>query len=452
MWERIHKGMCSARVRVCAPMLAMLAASLLAGCGSSSSNSSATTSTPASGSGAASTQPGAHSGSPSPGAAVSEALTTTKPAHLPSGILAKVDGTAITIAAYQHSLEISASGPVNSLIANAADYSGCTSALKVREARTEKLIEAEAEEFAKRSKGRAKEAARPRETRKPKTAAQLKEQCELQYRSAKQQALSSLIRRLQTELEARELGVSVNEGEVSKQLKARETSQKALAKNSRASRFGFAQAPEYSTADLREIIATNQLETQIQSKLRERFAKAGSLSQSALEKYFNEHEQLYAQSEKRSIVYVNTKSQSTAEAIATARGGLSAAASRHSVTATPASVGCEHTTGVELSAIYSAICSARAGVLTGPVEVATSYYVFELKSSTPATKPSFAQVKERIKLQLASQGEEQGMFKYSEELRTRLEDHTECAAGYIVMLCKEYVAPKLRTARPLRTP
>jgi hypothetical protein len=451
MWERIRKGMLSARVRVCAPVLAMLAAGLLAGCGSSSSNSSATTSTPASGSGAASAQPGAHGGSAS-GAAAAEAPTTTKPADLPSGIVAKVDGTAITIAAYQHSLAISASGPVKSLIANASDYSGCTSALKVREARTEKLIKAEEEEFAKRSKGRAREAARLRETRKPKTDAQLRELCELQYKSAKQQALSSLIRRVQTELEAKELGVSVNEGEVSKQLQARETSQKALAKNSRASRFGFTEAPEYSTADLREIIATNQLETQIQEKLRERFAKAGSLSQSTLEKYFNEHKQLYAQSEKRSIVYVNSKSQSTAEAIAKEHGGLSAAASKHSVTATPASVGCEHTTGVKLSPIYSAICSAKAGVLTGPVKVATSYYVVELKSSTPATKPSFAAVKERIKLQLASQGEEQGMFKYSEALRTRLKDHTECAAGYIVMLCKEYVVPKLRTARPLRTP
>jgi PPIC-type PPIASE domain len=448
MRERISKGTVSARVRLCALALTMLTAALLAGCGSSSSSSSNTTPANTPASGTASSQPSASSGSPvSP--AAREAPTTTKPAHLPSGIVAKVDGTPITLATYDHSLQISASGPVKSLIANASDYSGCTSALKAREARTEKLIKAEEEEFAKRSKGRSKEAGRLRENRKPKTAAQLKEQCELQYTSAKQQALSSLIRRVQTQLEAKQLGVSVNESEVAKQLKAREASQKALAKNSRASRFGVAEAPEYTAADLKELIATNQLETQIQAKLREKFAKAGSLSQSKLEKYFNEHKQLYGQPEKRSIVFANTKSQSAAEAIAKEHGGLSAAAGKHSVTATPASVGCEHAAGVKLSSIYSAICSAKTGVLTGPVKMSSNYYVFELKSTTPAVKPSFAQVKERIKQQLSSQGEEQGMFKYSEELRTKLKNDTECAAGYIVFMCKEYVTPKVRAARPL---
>jgi PPIC-type PPIASE domain len=430
--------------------LFVVATVLLAGCGSSSSTNSTTTpSTAAGASGtAASTQ--SQSGS-SAGTTAGDATEAhiSKPAHLASGIVAKVDGTSITTAAYNHSLQLVAQPTVKPLIANPSDYSACTSALKAREAQTEKLIKSEEEEAAKRSKGRAKEAGRLREHRKPRTAAQLKEQCELQYKSVKQQALNSLIRRVQSELEAKELGVSVNESEVAKLVKTREASQKAIAKNSRGKALGLAQIPAYSAADLKEMVTSEVLETQIQSKLREKFAKP--ISQSGLEKYFNEHKQLYAQTEKRSIVFASSKSQSAAEAIAKEHGSLSAAATKHSSTATPTSVGCEHT-GAKLSPIYSAICSAKTGVVSGPVKMPPNYYVFEVKSITPATKPNFGQAKARIKQLLESQGDQEEVFKYSEALRTKLKSHTECAAGYIVTLCKEYVLPKVRTARPLTKP
>jgi hypothetical protein len=64
-----------------------------------------------------------------------------------------------------------------------------------------------------------------------------------------------------------------------------------------------------------------------------------------------------------------------------------------------------------------------------------------VKSTTPATQPSFAKEKERIKELLSTQGQEQGMLKYNEETRAKLKAQTECAAGYVVALCKEYVAP-----------
>jgi len=448
MWERIGKGTVTARARVCVPALVTLIAALLAGCGGSSSTTSTTTPGAPAGSGAAASKQ-----TPGGGAATTASGGTgahiSKPAHLASGIVAKVDGTAITTAAYNHSLRLIAQPAIESLIANPSNYSACTAALKAREEQSEKLIKSEEEEFAKRSKGRAKLTGRLREHRKARTAAQLKEQCEIQYTDVKQQALNSLIGRVQTQLEAKELGVSVNENEVAKLLKLRETNQRAIAKNTHGKAVGLAPTPTYSAADLREMVTSQVLETQIQAKLREKFAKP--LSQSELEKYFNAHKQLYAQPEKRSIVFASTKSQSAAEAIAKEHGGLSAAASKHSSTATPTSIGCEHT-NTRLSAIYSAICAAKQGVLTGPVKMSPNYYVFEVKSITPATTPNFAQAKARIKQQLESQGEEREVFKYSDALRTKLKSHTECAAGYIVALCKEYLLPNLRTARPLIKP
>lgn len=409
------------RVRVCLVML-VVAGVLLAGCGgSSSSSSSSTASAPSAASGSgASPQGGASGGSPGGSAASggSEAATSSKPAHLPSGTVARVNGTPITIAAYKHQLLLGAPATVKPLIANASDYSACVAAVKSREERTEKLI-----------KGR-----------KPKTDALRKQQCELQYKAAKQQAVSSLIRRAWTQAQAKELGVSVSESEIAKQLEVREASRKALAKSARSREF-LAEAPRYTGTDLKEMITSELLEEKINTKIREKFVRPGSVSQSKLEKYFNEHKQAYAQPERRSIVFATSKSQSTAAALAKEHpGALASAASKHGSKAMPTTLGCQRPSGAKsagTSIVAEAICSAKSGVISAPVKVASTYYVFEVKSVTPATQPSFSQEKEQIKQLLASQGQEQGALKYNEETRTKQREKTECAAGYLTPLCKE---------------
>jgi parvulin-like peptidyl-prolyl isomerase len=223
-------------------------------------------------------------------------------------------------------------------------------------------------------------------------------------------------------------------------------SQKAFAKSSRADEFGITETSQYSEANLKETVTAELLETHIYTKIREKFTNPGSVSQAKLEKYFNEHKQVYAEPERRSIAFVTTKSQSTAEAIAKEHnsGGLQAAAGKRAATATSTSLGCQHPSagGATQSSLIASICAAKTGVVSAPVKATSNYYVFEVKSTTPATKPSFAQEKERIKQLLASQGQEQGILKYNEEHNSKLKDQTECAAGYIVTLCKEYILPK----------
>jgi hypothetical protein len=430
------------RMRVCLVVLVGVAGVLLAGCGGSSGSSSGSAgsgaSTPASGSSAQAGSGG------STGAGASEASSSPKPAQLPSGTVARVGGTPITTAAYNHQLQVSAPATVKPLIANPSDYSGCIAAVKSREERNQKLIKESEERSAKRLKGRKAPGLYPG-NRKATTEAQRKQQCELQYKAQKQQAVSTLIRRAWTEAQAKELGVSVNENEVAKQVKTREESQKRLAKSSRYSEFAGAEA-NYSKAVLMEMVKSEVLETHINTKIREKFTKLGAVSEEKLEKYFNEHKQVYAQPERRSIVFVTTKSQSVAEVIAKEHSGaLGSAASKHGIKAMPTTLGCQRPSGAKsagTSIVAEAICSAKSGVISAPVKVASTFYVFEVKSVIPAAQPSFAQEKEQIKQLLASQGQEQGMFKYSEGVRTKLKDQTECAAGYVVPLCKEYVAPK----------
>jgi hypothetical protein len=354
-----------------------------------------------------------------------------------------VGATAITTAAYNHQLEVSTPSSVKSLIANPSNYSGCIAAIRSREERSRKLIKESEERYAKRFKGRKAPGAFAGS--KPVSEAQLKLRCEEQYKSAKLQAASTLIRRTWTEIKAKELGVSLNESEVASRVKTREEAQKRLAKTARNSEFGGIEA-NYGKADLTEMVKSQVLETQINTKVREKFAKPGSLSQEKLEKYFNEHKQLYGEPERRAIVYAAAKSKSTAEAMAAEHGSLSAAASKHGTKATSTSIGCQQTRTAG-EGILAKICAAKTGAISGPVtpttnvKTASIYYVFEVKSITPATKPNFSQVKERIKLTLSSQGESQAVFKYEQESRAKLRTLTECAAGYVVELCKEYRPP-----------
>jgi hypothetical protein len=412
----------------------LMLAALLASCGSSSNGSNGPAASTAASSGAA-----GHAGLGASSAAGgrSKALRASKPAKLPSGTVAKVDGIPITLAAYTHQLQISAQGPVKPLISGASDYPACMAALKSREERSRKLAKAEEEKYAKRFKGR-KSPGFVR-GRKPVGSTQRKRQCEQLYKSAKQQAVSNLIRRIWAQAQAKELGVSVSESEVAKRVKAREASQKAFAKNARSREF-LAEVPHYTGNDLREMITDGLLEEKISAKAREKFVKAGSVSQEKLEKYFNEHKQAYARPESRSIVFATSKSQSVAEAVAKEHsGGLQSAASKHGIKATPTTLGCQRPSGAKsagTSIVAEAMCSAKSGVISAPVKVASTFYVFEVKSIIPATQPSFAQEKEQIKRMLASQGQVQGVVKYNEEIRIKQREKTECAAGYLTPLCK----------------
>lgn len=274
------------RSRVCLVVLIVVVGALLAGCGGSSGSSSSTagsatpTTTAAGGSAASSALPGSSGGSrtSSRTTSASGSPTSAKPAQLSSGTVATVAGTPITTAAYTHWLSVSAPATVKPLIANASDYSGCIAAIKSREARTEKLIKKEEENFAKKSKGRAKESGLLSRERKPKTEAQGRQQCKLLYKAFKQQAASTLIRRLQTQVQAKELGIDVSEAEVAKAVRAREASQKALAKNPRSREF-LAEVARYTGADLKEMVTSQLLESQIYKKAREKFTKTGSISQ-----------------------------------------------------------------------------------------------------------------------------------------------------------------------------
>lgn len=372
-----------------------LLALAVAGCGGSSTSSKPPTS---SASTAASSSTPKASQEASPGG--SQASAPRKAAHPPSGTIAKVNGVVITTAAYEQWLSKAISAPVRSML---SDPAGCPAAMKQKEELSEKA-EQKAEKEGKSFRIGPK-------SPQPKTQAQFKTLCERQAAEVKLQGARFLIRNAQTLIQARELGVSVDESQL-----AKESSKWTLVQN------------------------------QIRTKVEHRFGKTTAPSQTALQKYFNEHKQIFAKPETRSLAYVETPSKSVAEAIASTHrsGGLATAAAKQSLTVTPTIAHCGESAasnGGHVPPIYAAICSAKTGVTTGPIKMPSKYFVIEVKSVSSAVKPSFDKAKERVKQELfiSTKGREES--KYFTEVRRRLKDRTECAAGYVVELCKEYVRP-----------
>jgi hypothetical protein len=87
-------------------------------------------------------------------------------------------------------------------------------------------------------------------------------------------------------------------------------------------------------------------------------------------------------------------------------------------------------------------CTAKKGVPIGPIKISSGYEVFEIIGILPAVQATFGQEKEQIKQQLLNQSGVPVKVKYNEETRIKQKEKTECAAGYVTFLCKEYQPPK----------
>lgn len=436
-------------------LLIVVAGLLLAGCGESTSTSTTTAATTASGTAAAPGTPGtSNPGHPGfvPASArerdqsrlsqkhqqakvrkALEVAASVKGASLPNGVLAKVDGTPITVAAYNQELQATVTPAVQPLIANPSDYSACTSVLKAR-----------AELVAKT----AKERHQVGEQAPAKSESELEEECQQRYKQLQQSALSGLITRLQTQIQAKELGATVNQAELAKQVTRSMQTLKAIEKSPRATVSAFSETPKYTEAAVREIYTQQQLQDAIIEKVNAKFTK--HVSKAQVQKYFSEHKQLYADSEpeSRHIVLTSSASKSTAESAAKQHGsgGLQATAKKQGLKTSSTPIGCSKT-GQTGSPLFAAVCLAKLHTVTGPVTWNKAYYVFELTSITPAknTPARLTPVLERtIEQSLSVRGEGQGQEKFNEQAKAKLKAETECATGHVVGVCSEYKAPDLR--------
>jgi foldase protein PrsA len=273
------------------------------------------------------------------------------------------------------------------------------------------------------------------------TTAQLKTQCETQYKSLQQEVLGFLISSSWVLGEANALGIKLSDAEVKKQFEKIKDQQFPKA----AEFEKFLASSGQTVSDLLLRVKLNLLSQKIQQKI----VKAKSTVTAAeVQKYFNENKSRYGTPEKRTIQIILTKTEAAAEAAKKeieSGKSFSEVAKKVSIDPTSRSTGGVLTgviKGSEEKELDNAVFSAEVHKLGGPVKTPFGYYIYEVLSISPATSQSFAAVEKTIKQQLLAQHQQTALSTFVKEFKKKWLAKTECRSEYVVADCKSYKAPK----------
>jgi len=273
------------------------------------------------------------------------------------------------------------------------------------------------------------------------TQAQLKSQCEQQFKSLQQEVLGFLISSAWVLGEGSSLGVKVSDKEVKKRFAQIKEQQFPKA----ADFEKFLASSGQTVSDLLLRVKVNLLSTKIQQKITNSKAK---VTQAQIAKYYNEHKDRFEVPEKRSVNIILTKTAAAAtKAKSEVSSGKSFASVAKAVSIDPVSKArggllSEVVKGQEEQSLSNAIFSTKPNVLSGPVKTAFGYYVFEVKGVTPGSVQTLAQAQSSVRSQLVATQQQSALSGFVKNFKKKWTAKTDCRKGYVVMDCKQYKAPK----------
>ncbi len=285
--------------------------------------------------------------------------------------------------------------------------------------------------------------AKPAKGQKAPSTAELKKQCEQQYKSLQSEVLGFLISSQWVIGEANSLGVKLSDKEVKQQFEKVRNAQ--FPKTAEFEKFLNSSGQTLSDLLLR--VKLNMLSQKIQKKI---IANKSKVTEAQIAKYYNENKSRYGTPEKRNVQIILTKDEAAAKkAKQEIESGKSFSSVAKSVSIDPTSKAnggqVEVIKGSQEKSLDAAIFSTSPNKLSGPIKTPFGYYVFEVKSIKPGNQQSLAQVKATIKQTLISTQEQAALSKFVKEFKKKWTAKTDCRAGYVVVDCKQYKAPKTKT-------
>jgi foldase protein PrsA len=340
---------------------------------------------------------------------------------IPGDAVVNVGGNAITKTAFQHWMSVAASSSAltsgeKPVIPEPPRYTACIAHL-------------------------AATAPKPAKGQKAPTTAQLKSQCEQQYKSLQSEVLSFLISSQWVLSEASSLGVSLSDSQVHKEFVKIKSAQFPKA----AEFEKFLQTSGQSVSDLLLRVKLNLLSSKIQKQV---VKDKGTVTEAQITKYYNENKSRYGTPEKRNVRIVLTKTEAAAASAKKeieSSKNFAAVAKKDSIDPTSKTNGgllTEVVKGEEEKALDEAIFKASKGVLGGPVKTPFGYYVYEVVSVTAGTQQALSQVKSTIKQQLVATSQQKALSAFVKNFKKKWQGKTECRSEYMVADCKGYKAPK----------
>jgi foldase protein PrsA len=337
---------------------------------------------------------------------------------VPGNAVATVDGEPIEKDTFNHWLAVAAksSGQPNATVPDSPEFTKCVAAKR-------------------------KTTPAPAEGQPKVTDAQLKTQCEQEYKALRDQVLQLLVSFEWIQGEAEQLDVKVTDAEVKKSFEEQK-------KQSFPKQADFDKFLKDSGQTLDDIMLRVRLDA-LSNKIREDVTKGeDEVSDKQISDYYEKNKERFAQPERRDLRIVLTKTKAKAdEAKAAIESGESFAkvAKRLSIDQASKAQGGKLPSvakGQQEKALDDAVFAADKGELVGPVKTQFGYYVFEVEKITKASQQTLAQAKETIKQLLASQNQQKALDTFVKGFRKEWKEKTECAKGYVFADCKNYKEPK----------
>ena len=340
---------------------------------------------------------------------------------IPSNAVVQVDGKPITKATYAHWLAVAAASTSaatggKAVVPEPPDFQACIAHLQ---------------------------ATTPTVKGQPApTQAQLKTQCEQQYKALQQEVLGFLISTAWVLGEAESLGVKVSDKEVHKRFEEIRSQQFPKA----AEFQKFLASSGQTVSDLLLRVKSNLIAQKVQQQIIKRKA---NITHAQIAQYYNENSQRFGQSEKRNLKIILTKTEEAAkkakQEIESGKSWATVAKSTSIDPTTKASGGVlvGVVKGQEEKSLDSAIFSAQKNVVQGPIKTVFGYYIFEVTSTTPGTQETLAQAEASIRQQLIATHQQTALTSFIKEFKKKWLAKTECREGYRQADCKEFKAPKI---------
>jgi foldase protein PrsA len=332
---------------------------------------------------------------------------------VPGNSVATVDGEAVTKTDFSHWLNVAAksSGQANAAVPDPeADYKNCVATKR-------KTTPAPA-------KGQPKV-----------TDTQLKTQCKQEYDQLRNQVLQLLISFKWIQGEADTMSVKVSDAEVKKSFG--EQKKQSFPKD--ADYKKFLQTSGQTEADILQRVKLDLLS----NKIRDKVVKGkDTVSDKAIQDFYNKNKARFAQPEKRDLRVVLTKNKAEADkAYAALKSGdsWSTVAKKYSIDDTSKAAGGKlpaQAKGTLDKELDTAVFAASKNDLKGPIKTQYGYYVFTVTAITAASQQTLAEAKETIKQTLQSQNQQKALDTFVKDFTKRWKDKTECSEGYKTSDCK----------------
>ncbi|MEA2430228.1 MAG: foldase protein PrsA [Thermoleophilaceae bacterium] len=273
----------------------------------------------------------------------------------------------------------------------------------------------------------------------------LKAQCKQEYDGVSQQTLQFLITSQWLSQEAAKRKITATDQEV----KTTFDQQKKQSFPKEADYQKFLQTSGQTETDLLFRVKLSVLTNKLQQSI---VKSKGTVSDAAVQDYYNKNKQRFAQPETRDLQVVLAAKKPKADAALKAiKSGTPWAkvAKQYSSDSASKSQGGRLpgvTKGQQEKTFDAAIFSAPKNKVLGPIKTQFGFYVFRVTKITAAKQQSLAQVKTTIKNLLQSQQQQKALNDFVKDWQKRSKDMTTCAKGYIVQQCKNAPKPKTNTS------